>query len=37
MEHIRGVPVRCRDLVRSMKNILVQLDTKAAELDMGAV
>ena len=37
MEHIRGVQVRCRDPVKSMKNILAQIDTKTTELDIGAV
>jgi len=37
MEHVRGVQVRRRDPVKSMKNILAQIDTKAAELEVGAV
>jgi len=34
MEHVRGVQVRRRDPVKSMKNVLAQIDTKAAELDV---
>jgi len=37
MEHVWGVQVRRRDPVKSMKNILAQSDTKATELDVGAV
>jgi len=37
MEHVGGVQVRRRDPVKSMKNILAQIDTKAAKLDVGAV
>ena len=37
MEHVRGVQVRRRDPVKSMKNVLAQIDTMAAELDVCAV
>ena len=37
MEHVRYVQVRHRDLVKSMKKVLAQIDTKAAELDVRAV
>jgi len=37
MEHVRGVQVRRRDPLKSMKNVLAQIDSKAAELDVGAV
>jgi len=37
MEHVRGVQVMRRDPVKSMKNLFAQIDTKAAELDVGAV
>ena len=37
MEHVRGLQVRRRDPVKSMKNILAQIVAKAAELDVGAV
>jgi len=35
MEHVRGVQVRRRDPVKSMKKVLAQIDTKAAALDVG--
>jgi len=37
MERVRGVQVRRRDPVKAMKNVLAQIDTKAAELDVDAV
>jgi len=37
MEHVRGVQVRRRDPVKSMHTLLAQIDTKAVELDVGAV
>jgi len=37
MEHVRGVQVRRRDPVKSMTHVLAQIDTRAAELDMGTV
>ena len=37
MERVRGVQVRRRDPVTSMQNVLAQIDTKASELDVGAV
>jgi len=37
MEYFRGVQVMRRDPVKSMKNVLAQIDTKAAKLDVGAV
>ena len=37
MEHVRGVQVRPQDPVKSMQNALAQIDTKAVELDVGAV
>jgi len=37
MEHVRGVQVRRRDPVKSMKDVLAQIDTQAAELEVGAV
>jgi len=37
MEQVQGVQVRRREAVKSMKNILAQIDSKAAELDLGAI
>jgi len=37
MEHVRGLQVRRREPVKSMKSVLAQSDTKAAELDVGGV
>jgi len=37
MEHVWGVQVRGRDVVKSIQNLLGQIDTKATELDVGAV
>jgi len=37
MEHVRGVQVTRRDTVKSTKNVFPQIDTKAAQLDVGAV
>jgi len=37
MEHVRREHVRRRDTVKSMKIVLAHIDTKATELDVGAV
>jgi len=37
MEHFWGVQVRRQYPVKSMQKGLAQIDTKAAELDMGAI
>jgi len=37
MQQVWGVQFRRRDLVKSNKNLLAQIDTKAAEIDPGAV
>jgi len=37
MEHVRGVQVGRRDPLRFNENLLAQIDTKAAELEVGAV
>jgi len=37
MALVRGVQVRRPDLVKSIINVLAQIDTKAVELDLGAV
>ena len=37
MEHVLYVQVRHSDPVKTMKNLLAQIDTKAAELHVGAV
>ena len=37
MEHVLSVQARRREPVKSMKNVLAQIDTKATELDVGAV
>ena len=37
MEHVQDVQLRRRDPGESMKHVLAQIDTKVAELDMGAI
>ena len=37
MEDVRYVQVRHCDPVKPMKNVLAQIDTKVAELDVGSV
>jgi len=37
MEHAQGVHFRRRDPVKSMKTVLAQIDTKGADLDVGAI
>ena len=37
MQHVQFVKVRHQELVKSMKKVLAQIDTKVPELSMGAV